>query len=108
MPSAGCDRRRWTRRTKLADGRRIDGIDGLRRYLLTERRDDVVRQFCRKLLGFALGREVQLSDELLLDKMRGDLEDHGYRFGVAVDAIVTSSQFRQIRGRDLDQAHNSN
>ena len=94
--------------TKLANGLRIAGIDGLRHYLSTERRADVVRQFCRKLLGFALGREIQLSDEPLLDKMGADLENNVYRFGVAVDAIVTSSQFRQIRGRDWDQAHNSN
>ena len=38
--------------TKLADGTTIEGLDGLRNYLKTERRDDVVRQFCRKLLDF--------------------------------------------------------
>src|SRR5262249_54627866 len=50
-------------RTRLPDSTEIDGVDGLRQYLLTKRRDDVLRQFCRKLLGFALGRSVQLSDE---------------------------------------------
>ena len=49
--------------------------DGLRDYLLTTRRDDVVRQFCRKLLGYALGRGVQLSDEPLLDDMQQQLEE---------------------------------
>ena len=84
--------------TKLADGTEIDGIDGLRQYLLTKRRDDFVRQFCRKLLGFSLGRELHLSDELLLDTMHDKLEANGFRFSTAVETIVLSSQFRRIRG----------
>lgn len=85
-------------RTKLEDGTEIDGIEGLREYLLTERRNDVVRQFCRKLLGFALGREVQLSDEPLLERMVKRLSENQYRFHIAVEEIVLSDQFRKIRG----------
>ena len=85
-------------RTKLEDGTEIDGIDGLREYLLTKRRNDVVRQFCRKLLGFALGREVQLSDEPLLQRMVKRLSENQYRFHIAVEEIVQSDQFRKIRG----------
>ncbi len=87
--------------TSLLDGRQLNGIDGLRAYLLNVRRDDFVRQFCRKLLGFALAREVQLSDEPLLDQMQRDLQANAYRFHVAVETIVSSPQFRQIRGSDF-------
>lgn len=88
-------------KTKLVDGQEVDGISGLRDYLANERRDDIVRQFCRKLLGFALGREVQLSDEPLLDTMLERLRDNDYRFSVAVETVVLSPQFRKIRGRTL-------
>ena len=84
--------------TKLTDGTEIKGLDGLRNYLLAQRQDDFVRQFCRKLLGFALGRELQLSDELLLDRMHAKLKANGFRFNTAVETIVASSQFRKIRG----------
>ena len=87
-------------KTTLLGGTNIEGMAGLRDYLLTQRRDDVIRQFCRKLLGFALGREVQLSDEQLLDDMNQRLKKNDYRFNVAVETIVLSKQFRQIRGRD--------
>jgi hypothetical protein len=87
-------------RTRLADGTEFDGLPGLRDYLLTARRDDVLRQFCRKLLGYALGRGVQLSDEPLLAEMRTNLERHEFRFSVAVETIVRSRQFREIRGAD--------
>jgi hypothetical protein len=86
--------------TTLVEGQTIDGIDGLREYLLTDRRDDVVRQFCRKLLGYALGREIQLSDKPLLDTMVSELEKNDYRFSVAVESIVRSDQFRKIRGTE--------
>ncbi|MEZ6126884.1 MAG: DUF1592 domain-containing protein [Planctomycetaceae bacterium] len=85
--------------TTLFEGPHVDGADGLRTWLATERRDDVVRQFCRKLLGYALGREVLLSDEPLLDRMVSELQKHDFRFHTAVELVVTSRQFRQIRGR---------
>ncbi|HIM22999.1 MAG TPA: DUF1592 domain-containing protein, partial [Verrucomicrobia bacterium] len=86
-------------KTKLVDGTAVEGIDGLRHYLATDRLDDVLEQFCRKLLGYALGREVALSDLLLIEEMQKRLKASDYRFSVAVEAIVTSPQFRNIRGR---------
>ena len=71
----------------------------MRDYLLKDRREDVMRQVCRKLLGYALGREIQLSDEPLLDTMIAKLAGNAYRFSVAVEMIVSSQQFREIRGK---------
>jgi hypothetical protein len=87
--------------SRLPDGQAIEGIDGLKNYLLRTRRQDVLRQFCRKLLGYALGREVLLSDESLLEQMQQNLEQQDFRFSVAVETIVLSKQFQQIRGRDF-------
>jgi hypothetical protein len=83
------------------DGTSIDGIDGLRNYLLTTRRETILRQFCKKLLGYALAREVQLSDEPLLTEMNERLKAGDYRFSSLVDTIVQSRQFREIRGADV-------
>ncbi len=94
-------------KTKLMDGTPIEGIDGLREYLMTAHRNEVVRQFCRKLLGYALGREVMLSDEPLLDEIQRKLAANDFRFRVAVDAIVGSHQFREIRGSTFSSVANS-
>ncbi|MDG3008251.1 DUF1592 domain-containing protein [Paludisphaera mucosa] len=83
---------------KLPDGSEVDGGDGLRSHLLTKRREAVERQFCKKLLGYALGRGLMLTDEPLLDEMRLRLESEGHRVSSAVDAIVRSRQFREVRG----------
>ena len=87
-------------RTKVLDGTELNGIDGLREYLITKRRDGFLRQFCRKLLGYSLGRSVQLSDEPLLKDMQTRLAANDYRINTAIELIVSSRQFREIRGRD--------
>lgn len=85
----------------LPDGTTFTGLDGLRTYLLTSRRDDFLRQFCRKLLGYALGRSVQLSDKPLIESMLAALKADQYRVGAALDTVVRSQQFQQVRGRDF-------
>jgi hypothetical protein len=86
---------------KVMDGSEIDGLEGLRGYLLTKRRDVVLKQFCRKLLGYSLGRAVMLSDGPLVSKMGDALKSNDYRITAAFETIVRSRQFREIRGKDL-------
>ncbi len=90
-------------KVKLKDGTEFEGIDGLRRYLLTKKKDVIVRLFCRRLLGYALGRSVALSDQALIDEMVAELEKNDGRISTAVQAIVRSPQFRMIRGRDYHE-----
>ncbi|HMJ89580.1 MAG TPA: DUF1592 domain-containing protein, partial [Candidatus Acidoferrum sp.] len=86
---------------KVLDGSEFDGLDGLRNYLLTTRRDAFLKQFCRKLLGYSLGRAVQLSDAPLISEMQKQLKANDYRVSAAVETIVRSKQFREIRGREM-------
>jgi hypothetical protein len=72
----------------------------LRDYLLTVRRDAFMRQFCKKLLGYSLGRSVQLSDEPLLAEMQSKVDSPDFGVGNLVEMIVASRQFREIRGRE--------
>ena len=87
-------------RTSLANGTAIEGLDGLRSYLVTTRRDDFLRQFCRKLLGYSLGRSVQLSDKPLITSMLTELNAGEHRVATAIELIVRSPQFREVRGKD--------
>jgi len=88
-------------KTTLPDGTAVNGLADLRHYLLTKRKDDFTRQFCRKLVGYALGRSVQLSDKPLIDAMvQSDL-----RFVTLVDAIVRSRQFTHRQGLEVAAHH---
>lgn len=91
--------------TTLRDGAKLDGLNGLRRYLMAARRNQVMHLFCRRLLGYALGRAVQNSDQPLIDAMTTRLTRNGGRISEAVDLIVTSPQFRNIRGTTFAEPH---
>jgi hypothetical protein len=86
-------------RAPFPDGSERAGVEGLRRYLREYRQADFVETFCRKLLAFALGRNLQLSDEILVEEMRAKLEANGYTFHNAVETIVTSPQFLNKRAQ---------
>lgn len=73
------------------------GVDGLQAYIRQQRQDDFVANLSRKLMAYALGRSLLLSDELTIDTMRATLANDGYRFRALVEAIVTSPQFRYKR-----------
>jgi mono/diheme cytochrome c family protein len=90
-------------KSKLKDGTEFEGIDGLRTYLLTKKKDVVVRLFCRRLLGYALGRSVTLSDTTLIDEMVSELERNGGKVSAVVQVIVKSPQFRMVRGSEFSE-----
>jgi hypothetical protein len=90
-------------KAKLKDGTEFDGIDGLRNYLLTKKKDVIVRLYCRKLLGYALGRAVTLSDTAVIDEMVAELNKNDGRVSAAVQAIVRSPQFRMVRGSEYGE-----
>ena len=83
------------------DGNKGAGIAGLRRYLQQSRQDEFIDNLCRKLLSFALGRSLLLSDEPAIELMKRRLRAGEYQFSVLVETIVISPQFLRARGRDF-------
>jgi hypothetical protein len=86
---------------EFVDGTTFVGVAGLRGFL-ADRRDLVVLQFCRKLLGYALGREVLPTDLPLLERLRDQILEEDAGFSAAVLGIVTSRQFLHRRGEPTD------
>jgi hypothetical protein len=87
-------------RAVFPGGSEGEGLQGLREYIRQHRQDDFLENFCGKLLAFALGRSLMLSDEPLIQEMQNKLAANGQRFENAIVSIVTSRQFRTKRGRD--------
>jgi hypothetical protein len=75
-------------------GSQGSGFEGVQTYIREHRQNDFVDNLCRKLLAYALGRSLMLSDEPLIERMRA-----ADRFTPLVEAIVTSPQFRNKSGR---------
>ncbi len=79
------------------------GLAGLREYILRNRADDFEENLCRKLLAFALGRTLRLSDDLLVEEMLKNLRSHDHRFGTLITTIVLSPQFLEKRGMQNEE-----
>lgn len=73
------------------------GLEGLQRYIRANREKDFLDNLSRKMLVYALGRSLLLSDEPLIQRMNGKLAASGYRFSNLVETIVTSPQFLKKR-----------
>jgi mono/diheme cytochrome c family protein len=71
-----------------------NGLAGVQAYIREHRQHDFLDNLSRKLLAYALGRSLILSDEPLIESMRNQ---DGYRFTPWIEAIVTSPQFRNRR-----------
>ena len=82
-------------------GETLDSTSSMVDFLLKHRQDDFIETFCRKFLGYALGRSVILSDEPLLDEMKFKLSQNDYRFSVLFETVIQSPQFLKQRGKDF-------
>jgi hypothetical protein len=81
------------------DGSEGLGLEGLRRYLSAKRRTDFIDNLCRKLLAYALGRSLILSDESTIEHMKNRLAADDGQIGGVFETIVTSRQFLNKRGQ---------
>lgn len=77
----------------LAGGRELDGVDGLKAFLLEERQDQFVRALARKLSTFALGRPLGFGDRAALEAVVSRTRRGGDGLATLVEAIVTSELF---------------
>jgi Protein of unknown function (DUF1588)/Protein of unknown function (DUF1585) len=74
-----------------------EGLEGIRKYIREHRQDDFVRGFVSKLLAYALGRSLAISDEPLIQATVSKLASTGNRFETIIESIVTSRQFLNKR-----------
>jgi cytochrome c5 len=79
----------------LSDQTPVNGIDGLLNYLKMQN-DQVRRTLAHKLVGYALGRTILASDQLLINRMVKTREEA--TFAQLVTEIATSKQFRNRPG----------
>ena len=77
----------------LPDGTTIDGVQQLKQYLLTERKDDFAEALTRKLLSWALGRSLNFADNQDVAGLTERFRESEYRITPLIESIVTSKLF---------------
>ncbi len=78
----------------LFNGQKLDGMDGLKRFLLENRQDQFARAMVHKLTTYALGRPLTFGDRSSVDQMTADLRKQGDGLATMVSLIVTSDLFQ--------------
>ena len=79
--------------TEFPDGVQRSGASGILDYIRANRQQDFLDNLSRRLVSYALGRGVTLSDRTLLRQMDATLRANGYRFSSLVETVATSPQF---------------
>jgi len=78
----------------LPEGHKFTGPAGLRKILLARRHDQLVNQVIRKMLAYALGRQLEYYDETAVRAIRKTVAADEFRFGTLIRAITRSYPFR--------------
>jgi hypothetical protein len=80
--------------SELFNRQTLDGMDGLKRFLLESRQDQLVRASVHKLATFALGRPLAFEDRADVDAITATVRKHGDGLKTAILAIVQSPLFQ--------------
>ncbi|PHS07775.1 MAG: hypothetical protein COA78_13245 [Blastopirellula sp.] len=78
----------------LYNQQELDGVDGLKRYLLTNRQDQFAQAMVHKLTTFALGRPLTFADHASIDRLTSEFRKEGDGLATLVKLIVTSDIFQ--------------
>ena len=80
----------------LFNGEEIDGIEGLKRYLLLNRQDQFARALVHKLSAYALGRPLGFEDYAKLEEITFQLRKKGDGLSTLISLLVTSDLFQDL------------
>ena len=78
----------------LLNKQELDGIEGLKRFLLVHRQDQLCRSMVDKLCGYALGRPMTSADRAQVDRITLEFRKQDDRLGDLIQLIVSSNLFK--------------
>lgn len=78
----------------LPSGQKIDGVSDLKEHLITERKEEFARSLVSRLMTYALGRRLELSDQETIDELTRRFARNGYRLRDLIQNIVASTPFQ--------------
>ena len=85
---------------KMPDGTKFEGLAGLKKVLLSTRKDDFVQSAAEKLLIYALGRGLESYDMPAVRVIGRDAAKDDYRMSALISAVVRSTPFQMRRTSD--------
>ena len=77
----------------LPDGHEVDGLNDLKAYLLSDKREQFARTLVSRLLAYSLGRSLELSDHKTVDELTARFIEGDYKLKKLIQLIVASDEF---------------
>lgn len=81
---------------KVPNGPEVDGMSELKEYLIQDRLDDITENLIRRLLSYAIGRELNYHDRFEVEKIISQSKKKGY---LIRDMIVSICQSDLLLGK---------
>jgi len=78
----------------LFNKQELDGMDGLKRFLLEHRQDQFVRALVYKMATYSLGRPMTFSDHARIDDVTAEVRKHGDGLVTIIHKLVASELFQ--------------
>lgn len=80
--------------TRVPNGPEVDGMDDLKKFLLKERKEHVAENVLRRLLAYAIGRELNFRDRSEVEKILNQSKQTEYTMQDMIVEICQSNTFR--------------
>lgn len=80
--------------SKLFNQQPLDGMDGLKRFLLKNRQDQFVQALAHKMSTYALGRPLTFADRSSIHGITADVRKRGDGLATMVESVINSELFR--------------
>ena len=77
----------------LPDGTRVEGIRDVKRTILDNHQEDVLRSIVKNMLIYALGRPLDITDDTTIDEITQTQKTRDNRARELVQAVVLSRPF---------------
>ena len=80
-------------KSKLPDGTEIEGIQGIKDYILELKKDNFTKSLVENLFAYAIGRDVSFADEEEINNIVEKVIDDNYQFRTVIEQIILSRSF---------------
>lgn len=89
-------------RARVPHGPEIDGMRPLKDYLLNNRREDIAENVIRRLLSYAIGRELTYRDRFAVEALYDRAEPGDFKMRDIIVSICQSDVFRDVTPKKED------
>ena len=81
--------------SRVPHGPRVDGMRELKKYLLKDRKDEIVENVIRRLMTYGIGRELTYRDRFEVKKLLTSAKEKGYKLQDMIVSVCLSPVFTE-------------